>query len=60
MMIANQARQIKSLQNELKESREAKAIMEVNFNMTVSTKSTLIEEQASSMRSMRERERTSR
>ena len=56
MMIANQARQIKSLQNELKESREAKAIMEVNFNKTVSTKTTLIEEQASSMRSMRERE----
>ena len=55
-MIANQALQIKSLQNELEESREAKAIMEVNFNKTVSTKTTLIEEQASSMRSMRERE----
>jgi hypothetical protein len=30
--------------------------MEVNFNKTVSTKTTLIKEQASSMRSMQERE----
>jgi len=40
----------------LKETREAKAVFEVNFSKTVSTKTTLIEEQASSMRSMRKRE----
>jgi hypothetical protein len=44
------------LQDELGESREEKAIMEVHFNKAVSIKTTLIEEKASSMRSMRERE----
>jgi hypothetical protein len=55
-MVANQALQIKTLQNELEETRVAKTVLESNFNKTLATKTSLIEEQATSMRSMRESE----
>jgi len=54
-MVENQALQIRTLQKELEETREATVLLEVSFIKTLGTKTTLIEEQASSMRFMRKR-----